>query len=83
MTREFIITKEFDQIWKNLGLTDSDLSELQAFLCENPDAGDHGRNCGCKKIAVGPKGTREKWRSEGCLFGYVLAIKKAERELKK
>ena len=51
MTREFIITKEFDQIWKNLGLTDSDLSELQAFLCENPDAGD---------IMEGTAGVRKK-----------------------
>ena len=28
MTREFIITKEFDHTWKELGLTDDDLSEL-------------------------------------------------------
>ena len=40
MTREFIITKEFDHSWNELGLTDADLRELQVFLCRNPDAGD-------------------------------------------
>lgn len=40
MTREFIITREFDSAWKNLGLTDDNLNELEMFLCENPDAGD-------------------------------------------
>lgn len=40
MTREFIITREFDSAWKNLGLTDDNLNELEVFLCENPDAGD-------------------------------------------
>ena len=40
MTREFIITKEFDHTWKELGLTDDDLSELEIYLCKNPDCGD-------------------------------------------
>lgn len=29
MTREFIITKEFDRTWKELGLNDEDLGELE------------------------------------------------------
>ncbi len=40
MTREFIISKEFDRTWKDLGLNDEDLSELEIYLCKNPDAGD-------------------------------------------
>ena len=40
MTREFIITKEFDRSWKELGLNDDDLGELEIFLCKNPDCGD-------------------------------------------
>lgn len=40
MKREFIHTKEFDDCWKNLSLTDEDLYDLQIFLCENPEAGD-------------------------------------------
>ena len=40
MTKEFIITKEFDRAWKELGLNDDDLSELEIFLCKNPDCGD-------------------------------------------
>ena len=37
MTREFIITKEFDNKWKELGLNDNDLMELEIYLCKNPD----------------------------------------------
>lgn len=46
MTREFIITKEFDTAWKNLGLNDDDLNELEIFLCEHPDVGDTMQNTG-------------------------------------
>ena len=40
MTREFVITKEFDRTWKELGLNDEDLGELEIYLCKNPDCGD-------------------------------------------
>ena len=40
MTREFIHTKEFDDKWKSLEISDEELFELQIFLCKNPDAGD-------------------------------------------
>ena len=57
MTREFIISKEFDRTWKNLGLNDDDLSELELFLCKNPDAGD---------IMEGTGGVRKfRWTLEG------------------
>ncbi|KUO73236.1 MAG: addiction module toxin RelE [Clostridia bacterium BRH_c25] len=39
MTREFIITHEFDKRWAQLGLNDDDLFELENFLCEHPEAG--------------------------------------------
>ena len=38
-TREFIISKEFDRVWKELVLDDDDLNELELFLCKNPNAG--------------------------------------------
>ncbi len=38
-SREFIISKEFDRVWKELGLNDDDLNELELFLCKNPNAG--------------------------------------------
>lgn len=57
MTREFIITKEFDRSWNELGLTDTDLRELQVFLCRNPDAGD---------IIEGTAGVRKlRWALDG------------------
>ena len=40
MTREFIITKEFDRTWKELGLNDDDLRELEMYLCKYPDCGN-------------------------------------------
>ena len=44
--REFIITREFDSVWKSLGLNDDDLNELEIFLCKNPDAGDTMKGTG-------------------------------------
>jgi len=38
--RAFIQTNVFDKRWTELGLTDDDLSELEDFIMENPDAGD-------------------------------------------
>lgn len=57
MTREFIITKEFDRTWKELGLDDDDLRELEIYLCKNPDCGDTLEGTGgIKKI---------RWALEG------------------
>lgn len=39
MIREFIITKEFDRMWKLIGLNDNDLSSLEIYLCKNPKVG--------------------------------------------
>lgn len=39
MTREFIITKEFDRNWKELGLSDDNLRESEIYLCKNPACG--------------------------------------------
>ena len=40
MKREFIFSAIFDKRWKELGLTDEDLQELEHFIMDNPDAGD-------------------------------------------
>lgn len=39
MTREFIMTPEFDKIWARMGLTDDDLKELQEIILLNPQVG--------------------------------------------
>lgn len=39
MTREFIMTPEFDRVWSKLGLTDDDLKALQEEILLNPQAG--------------------------------------------
>lgn len=40
LTREFVITREFDKNWKDMGLTDDDLKILQQELILNPQKGD-------------------------------------------
>lgn len=40
MTREFIYTKPFRDSWKNMGLNDDDLKQLEKILLENPQKGD-------------------------------------------
>jgi len=37
--REFISTKQFDEQWNSLGLSDNDLRNLQTMLLENPKTG--------------------------------------------
>ena len=39
MTREFIMTPEFDKVWTQLGLNDDDLRELQEQILLNPQVG--------------------------------------------
>ncbi len=39
MTRTFIMTPEFDRCWKNLGLSDEHLKELQETILLNPQVG--------------------------------------------
>ena len=39
MNREFIRTEIFDEDWKEAGLNDDDLRELEQFLLKNPQAG--------------------------------------------
>jgi len=40
MTREFIILPEFEKCWRQSGLDDEDLRELENSLCLNPTSGD-------------------------------------------
>lgn len=40
MTREFIELPEFLKKWRDLGLSEEDLRELEVFLCKYPDKGD-------------------------------------------
>ena len=39
MTREFIFLPEFEKKWQNFKLNDDDLKDLEAYLCEYPEAG--------------------------------------------
>lgn len=39
MTREFIMTEEFDREWVAMGLSDEHLKELQELILSNPEIG--------------------------------------------
>lgn len=69
MTREFIITKEFDRIWKEIGLNDNDLSELEIYLCKNSNCGDTLEGSGgVKKFRWAFEG---RGKSEGVRIVYL------------
>ena len=40
MTRTFIIAPTFDKNWRQFGLNDDDLRQLQNYLMQNPKSGD-------------------------------------------
>jgi len=40
VNRTFVMTSEFDKQWKNMGLTDADLSRLQQEILNNPKVGE-------------------------------------------
>lgn len=50
MTREFIMTPEFDKNWEAMGLTDDDLKNLQEEILLNPQVG---------KVIPGTSGLRK------------------------
>lgn len=54
MKRYFVELPNFWDMWSKLGLTDSDLAELETYLCSNPEAGE---------IIKGTGGVRKvRWR---------------------
>jgi len=57
----FIHTEEFDDSWGEVPLSDGDLKDLQAALCDNPEAGDTVAGTGGVRkyrIPARGKGTR-------------------------
>ena len=65
MTREFVMMPEFDRQWKNMGLDDDELRQLQETLLQNPKAGDVIRGTkGLRKIRIAFMGQRTKEKAE-------------------
>jgi hypothetical protein len=53
MNREFIRTNIFEEDWKDAGLNDDDLRELENILLENPEAGALIRGAGgARKVRI-------------------------------
>lgn len=63
--REFILTQIFDEVWKELGLTDNELRILENMILEDPEIGDLIRGTGGLRkvrIAFGGRGKRGSGR---------------------
>lgn len=71
MTRTFIETPIFTAKWKELGLNDDNLKELQNILLENPKLGDTiSHTGGLRKIRV-PMENKGKGKRSGARIIYV------------
>lgn len=69
MKRTFIEVPLFTKKWKELGLTDEDLRDLQNILLQNPKSGDVIQGTGgLRKIRIPMKG---RWKSGGSRVIYV------------
>ncbi|MCI0474579.1 MAG: type II toxin-antitoxin system RelE/ParE family toxin [Ignavibacteria bacterium] len=69
MRRVFITTSVFWNLWKETGLNDDDIRDLEDYLIENPDAGDVVRSaCGLRKLRWK---TRTKGKRGGIRVLYV------------
>nr|DAR13948.1 MAG TPA: RelE toxin of RelE / RelB toxin-antitoxin system [Caudoviricetes sp.] len=71
MTRTFIETPIFTTKWKDLGLTDENLKELQNILLENPKLGDTiSHTGGLRKIRI-PMENKGKGKRSGARVIYI------------
>jgi len=71
--REFVKTHIFDKRWLEMGLTDSDLQQLENFLLKNPNAGDVIQGTGgAVKLRWALPGTS---KSDGLRVIYIDLIK--------
>ena len=71
MTRTFMETPFFSEKWKNLGLTDEHLRELQNILLKDPKSGDTiSGTGGLRKIRI-PMENKGKGKRGGARVLYV------------
>lgn len=71
MNRTFIEVPIFTKKWKELGLTDENLRELENILLENPKTGDNIQGTGgIRKIRI-PMDNKGKGKRSGARVIYV------------
>jgi len=72
MKRQFIRTAIFDEDWKEAGLNDDDLRELERILLNNPQVGDVIPHLsGARKVRFAAKG---RGKSGGVRVVYVDVV---------
>lgn len=76
MTRTFIMTREFDAKWKEMGLDDDELRMLQMILLESPTIGDRiPQTGGIRKYRVALEGRGKRGGARICYFDIPAAGK--------
>lgn len=76
MTRNFVMTSDFDSAWKSLGLNDDDLRQLQNILTQNPNIGDMIQGThGCRKCRI-PLENRGKSGGARVIYVDFIAFEK-------
>lgn len=73
MTREFVITQDFDKNWKAMGLTDSELKQLQEELIVNPKKGDPMQGTGgLRKLRIAFEGRGKSGSGRVCYVDFAV-----------
>ena len=73
MIRTFIMTKEFDKNWKNMGLNDDDLKSLQEELILHPTKGDTMQGTGgLRKLRIAFEGKGKSGIGRVCYVDFVV-----------
>jgi len=73
MTREFVITQEFDKNWKSMNLTDEDLKHLQEELIADSKKGDVIPNTnGLRKIRISFDGRGKSGSGRVCYIDFAI-----------
>ena len=73
MTREFVITQEFDKNWRAMGLTDNELKQLQEELIINPKKGDAMQGTGgLRKLRIAFEGKGKSGSGRICYVDFAV-----------
>lgn len=73
MTRTFIMTQEFDQNWKRMGLNDDDLKALQEELILNSKKGDLMQGTGgLRKLRIAFEGKGKSGSGRVCYVDFTV-----------
>lgn len=73
MRRTFVMTREFDKNWADMGLTDRELRSLQEELILNPEKGDLIQGTGgLRKLRIAFEGRGKSGSGRVCYVDFAV-----------